>query len=314
MLDASIYDSIIIGGGPAALSAALYLKRQKINFIIVTKNIGGMANYIEEIRTLPLGQDISGFGLLRTIKDQTNEDLIHDGMEVVDLTKDKKNFVINTKNERFLSKSVIIASGRRFRSSNITNEKKFLGKGLSYCGICQGHNYPDKIITVVGGGHSGLFAAEYCSKFARKVILIEQNNDIEHSGKVKELSEKIEKIQNIEILTGTKVLEILGTDIVDAIKVKDMHGEKIIKTDAVFIEIGYQPNTEFVKLVKLNRKKEIIIDRFNSTNIEGIFAAGDVTDVKIKQVIVALGEGAKAALSVSEFLEKNNLIEKAKFR
>lgn len=321
MYDATVYDLIIIGGGPAGLSAAVYASKQDINYLLIGESLGGMATLIENLETFPTVQNTSGYELMKIflhrLKDEQKKIVV--GQIVEKIEKEGKNFLITTEHSKFLAKSLIIASGRKIKHPNIKGAADLIGNGVAYCGVSDAEKVIDKTVAVVGGGHLGLFTIEQIIKFARKVYLIEEKDEPEHSGKVHKLAKRILDSPILTVMTKTKAVQIIGVDNnVTALKVMKGNLEQMIKVDTVFVEAGYEPNSWMVaghiKGLKINAKKEIIIDKENSTSVDGIFAAGDVSDVPHKQIIVACGEGAKAALAAVEYLEKKKLIEEAKFR
>ena len=304
MLDLTVHDLIIIGAGPAGMSAALYAARQNMDFLLIAEKKGGYANYIEELRTFPGITFLSGFGLMKSFSDQLEECKvpINDGEEVRSVKAAKHGFLVTTDIGQYLAKAVIAASGRKFKRLGIKGEKEFNGRGVGYCGVCDSAMHPNKTIVIIGGGHSGLFAAYAMMKIADKVIIIEKGI-VETTGKVKEVSKLVRSSPNVKIIKG-EALEILGDNHANGVKVRlNSGGSENVYADYVYIQVGYTPNADFLKgFVKLNVDDEIIIDKDNQASVKGIFAAGDATDVPEKQLIVAMGEGAKAALSAINYL------------
>jgi len=182
----------------------------------------------------------------------------------------------------------------------VKGEKEFFEKGVSECATCDGIMFKDKVVAVVGGGRSGILSTMFLIRIAKKIYLIEQNEEL---GGTEAWREIVRNAKNVEIMTSTKVLEILGNKFVNRIKILKNGKKEILPVEGVFVSIGYVPHTQFVKnLVKLNNRGEIMIDKENRTSCKGIFAAGDCTDISEKQVIVATGEGAKAMMEVVEYL------------
>ncbi|MGC9044540.1 MAG: FAD-dependent oxidoreductase, partial [Myxococcota bacterium] len=216
---------------------------------------------------------------------------------------DKILYVDVSNGKRYKAKSIIIAAGKRYRKLGVKGEIELTGKGVSYCATCDVPLYRDKRVIVVGGGNSGVEAAIELAKISKYVILLQRGDRLTAD---KVLREEFEKFENKAIFLNSEVLEILGRDKVSSVKALIDGEERIIETDGVFVEIGLIPNTDFVEgFLNLNKYKEIIVDEYCRTDVEGIFAAGDITSVPEKQIIVAAGEGAKAALSAYRYL--NNL-------
>lgn len=311
MHDATDYDLIIIGGGPAGLSAAIYAAKQKLNFLLISPDLGGRANLIEEIKGLPAIPYISGFGFIRTLIDQLESYKVPiiSGQFVSRLKVKGEIFEIATEKASYRAKTLIIATGRRFKKLGLPGEEHFEGNGVSHCALCDGTNYPNKIVAIIGGGHSGVFSALFMANLAKKVFIIDKHPNLDHITPVKTAAEELESKPNVEIIPDSEAIEIVGSGEVTALKYKQYGEEKAISVDGVFVQVGYDANTEFLGgLVGLNSKREIIIDKNNMTNVTGLFAAGDVTEVPEKQVVVSLGEGAKASLSVIKYLEKMQTI------
>jgi len=301
-----IYDLIIVGGGPAGMSSALYAARQNLKFLFITKDLGGMANYIPTLKTYLSYGYITGFELVEKCKKHLNEYKIEIHKdEATKIMKNKETFIIKTKTKKFECQSVIIATGRRFKKMKIPGEEKFRGKGLSDCTACDGPMFKNKTVAIIGGGRTGLMSILFLIKIAKKIYLIEQYDKIKTEGGLEPFAEKVRKTKKIEIMTNTKPLEIKGKKFVEEIVLSRKGKKYTLPVEGVFVEVGYDPNTEFVyDFLKKNVRGEIIIDTECRTSVKGVFAAGDVTHIREKQVIVSAGEGAKAALSTVLYLEK----------
>ncbi len=300
-----MYDVIIIGAGPAGFSASIYTIRKKLSTLILSENIGGQATKSFKVENYLGFKSISGVKLIQKFQEHIEHFNIPIKQETVEkIKKISKGFQVITSKNKFQCKAIIIASGKIPRTLQIPGEKKFLGKGVSFCATCDAPFFTNKIIAVIGGGNAALDSALQLSKIAQKVYLININPEFVGDEKTED---RIKKSPKVKILTNTETLEIKGKKIVEKIKIKEKTGvQKELKTDGVFIEIGSIPASYSIKtLVKLNKKGEIEINSENQTNIPGIFAAGDVTNIPQKQIIVAAGEGAKAALSVYEYLKKH---------
>jgi thioredoxin-disulfide reductase len=304
------YDLIIIGGGPAGIAAGIYAVRQKLSTLLITKSFGGqIARKAVGIENYPGFEKISGLDLIRKFEKHLRKqkiDIERDGARKVEKINGK--FMVKTAGKNvFKAKAVIIASGADPRPLEVPGEKKFIGKGVSYCTTCDGPLFVDKEVAVIGGGNSGFEAAIFLSSWVKKVYLLES---ADHVRAEEAVQEKAEKTGKIEIITSAVLKKIEGKNFVESASYQDNKTKKIfsLKVDGIFVEIGSQPATSFVKgLVDFNQKDEITINPGTmQTKTTGLFAAGDVTDVVYKQIVIAAGEGAKAALSVSNYLFKQN--------
>jgi len=309
-----MYDLIIIGGGPAGITAGIYVARKKLNILLISKDFVGQAGTAFGVENYTGFKEIRGLELMKRFKEHLEKFEIDiaefeevEEIKKISSTKNKTNsfFKVQTDEGKYSARAVIIASGRNPKSLGIPGEKKFLGKGVSYCVTCDETMVERKIAAIIGGGNVGLEAglelAEFCSKiyileFAPKVI----GDEI--------LQQKIENNKKISIITNADIKEIKGDDFVKEIIYEDRKSKKInqIAVDGIFIEIGAVPSVDFARsLVELNKAGEIKINpRTCETKTNGLFATGDVTDVRDKQIITACGEGAKSALSVYEYLKK----------
>lgn len=306
-----IYDLIIIGGGPAAFSAAIYAGRKKLKTLILTANIGGQIAQQPTVENYAGYLEKGGFKLAQNMKAQIK------GLETVELKEGvefkaasiaKKDgfFSAVCEKESFDCHSVIVAAGKHPRELGVPGEKEFYNKGVTYCAVCDAPLFAGKITAVVGGGNTALDFALLLAKFAEKVYLIHRRKEFTGDRIV---LDKVKTNVKIEIITDAVVEKISGDKFVSGAAVKNaVSGEtEEIKLEGVFVAIGSVPNTDFVKdLVKLNEYGEIIINHKTcETSVPGIFAAGDITDVVEKQAIIAAGDGAKAALSADKWLQKN---------
>jgi len=299
-----MFDLIIVGGGPAGVTAAIYAARKKMNFLLIAKDIGGQASWSFDTDNYPGFRHISGMKLMEKFEEHLKDYDV--GMkideDVKEIKKISNDFDVITNKSSYQTKTVLICSGKIPRRLNIPGEEKFLGSGVAYCAVCDAPFFKDKNIAVVGGGNSAVDAIFHLENIAKKIYLV----NIELKPCCDEiLHKKVEKIGNVEILNDAKISEIVGEESVTGIKIEQGGNKKIIDVDGVFVEIGFIPNTSFVNgLVRLNECGEIVIDNRNMTSVPGIFAAGDVTDVAGKQLIIAAGEGAKALLSVANYLKR----------
>lgn len=300
-----IYDLIIIGGDAAGLSAGLYAGRKKINAVILTKKIGGQSVFSKSIENYPGFLEVSGVELVSAIKKQVDKFgvLVKEGEEVVSVSKKDNIFEVKTKTGQYNAKSVLVATGRSWRALDVPGEQKFIGKGISACAICDGPFYSGKDVAIVGSGNSGLYSAQDLLSYANKIYVLEMKEKIRGDDVI---VSALKNSGKVEFITSAKTKEIKGSMFVERLVYTDLISgeERELKVEGVFVNIGQAPNSVFVEdFLKLNEQKEIVIDsKTNSTSVTGVFAAGDVTDVKHKQFVVAAAEGAKALLSTAEYL------------
>jgi thioredoxin-disulfide reductase len=299
-----MYELIIIGAGPAGITASIYAARKRMNFLTIAKDIGGQAALSSDIENYTGYQYVTGAELSKKFEEHAREfNIALKYEEVSKIEKSNGNFRVATDKGSYDTKALIIASGAKPRTLNVTGEKEFKNRGVTYCATCDAPLFQDKDVAVVGGGNSGLDAALQLVRISKKIYLVEALPSLRGDAA---MQEKIEKSGKVTILTGAKVLEIIGDKFVTGMLVEREDKREVLQVQGIFIEIGYTPNLDFaVGLIKVNDMKEIIVDEHCRTNVDGIFAAGDVTNVPQKQIIVAAGEGAKAALAAYEHLQKS---------
>jgi len=298
-----IVDVAIIGGGPAGLTAAVYLARKKRLVAVITKELGGQVAWTLGIENYMGYQYITGKELTDKFVEQVQQfpiPVVTD--EVVNVKVGKDGFTIVTAGGRSIdARTVIVASGKNPRELGIPDEKKFVGKGLSYCATCDGPLFSGTDVAVCGGGNSAVQAAIDMSQISSKVYIVSRSPWRADAVVV----DRANAIRNLEKRTGYVVVEIVGEKSVEGLKVKEKATgkEEVIPVKGVFVEVGLDPNTRFLKgLVDLNEYGEVIVDSMCQTKVPGLYAAGDVTMVHEKQIVVAAGEGAKAAISAHEYL------------
>jgi len=301
-----IYDLIIIGGGPAGMSAALYGSRHNLKFILIATKLGGLANLVPTLKTYLGSPYVTGFDLVQRFQDHLNNYKIRIvNQPVLAVGKNSHVFSVKTNKNTYRTRTVIIATGRRFKKLHVPGEELYFGKGLSDCTICDGPLFKGKTVAVVGGGRSGLYATIFLLNIAKKIYLIEKEDRIKTKGIVKKIADAVSTSKKVEILTNTVPVEIRGDRFVRSIVLQSRGKKKVLPVEGAFVEIGYDPVTDIVKgVARLNKLSEIIVNPECQTNVPGLFAAGDVTNVREKQVIVSAGEGAKAALSAILYLEE----------
>jgi len=302
----SIYDVIIIGSGPAGMTAAVYCARKGLKTMIIGKDIGGQVAKSGEIENyLGFGHS-TGAELSANFHEHVKKfaNIEHQHGALVKKISQKKNFIVTSKkNMEFEAKALIIASGRNPRQLGIPGEKEYKNKGVSYCDTCDAPIFRGKKTAVIGAGNSGLEAVISLAKICPQVYLLNINDKLNGD---EMLQKKVQALKNVKILKKVQATEIIGDKFVSALKYQDIDSgnEKEIKVEGIFIEIGWIPSIDFDQLTKKNKKNEIIVDKQCRTNIQGIFAAGDITDIGYWQIIIAAGEGAKAALSAYQYLNK----------
>ncbi len=300
-----IYDVIIVGGGPAGLTAALYSSRRTLKTLLLTKDLGGQAAISYDIENYPAIELTSGLALMQKFAHQAQKfgTEIKYG-QVIKIKKQKNNFFVQTEREKFTTKAIILAFGLEPKDLNIPGEKKFKGRGVSLCATCDAPLYKDKTVAVIGGGNSALDAAELLTKIAKKVYLIHRRNQFRGE---EIIIERLKKNPQVEMVLSSEIVEIKGEQIVKAIVVKNNGGGKTreIDIDGVFVEIGIIPNSDLVKdIASLNFRGEIVTDpKTQGSSRVGIWAAGDATDGLYRQNNISAGDAVKAVLNIYDYLK-----------
>lgn len=296
-----MYDVIIIGAGMAGMTAAIYTKRRNLKTLILSVDLGGQMSKIADIENWPGSPGIDGMKLSQITKEQTEKLGVEFKFEqAISIVKKDKLFEISTTANKYQAKGVILAFGKVPRTMDIPGEAGFLGKGVSYCVTCDGPFFKGLDVAVVGGGNAALDAVVLLSGIARKVYLIHRRDELRADdymiGKAKEAP-------NVEFLLNEQISEIHGDERVKSITLKS---GKSIELSGVFIEVGYIINNSLVKdLLECDDKGQIKVDVNQQTSVPGIFAAGDMTDKPFQQLVIAAGEGAVAALSTYDYIQKN---------
>lgn len=301
--DPTLHDIIIVGGGPAGLTAAVYAARKMLDVLLITQNIGGQALYSLDVENYMGYQFISGQDLMDRFEKQVEKYNVKKVFsDVKSVEKINGAFITRSeKGDEYRGKTVIIATGKKSRTLNAKGLDRLIGRGVSYCATCDAPLFMDSDVAVVGGGNSAITAAYELMSIARKVYLVNRS-----ALKADELYlEKIRDARNIERFVGYELVEVTGDDVLNSAMLRNLSdGSSVtLPVAGIFIEIGLIPNSAVVKgLVSLNKNDEIIVSCDCSTSLPGVFAADDVTTVPEKQIIVAAGEGAKAAISAYKYL------------
>ena len=306
-----MYDLIIIGGGPAGITAGIYAGRQKMKTLLITKEFGGqMAKKATEVCNYPGFEKILGSELIEKFVEhlEHQESVEIKFCEAEKIEKENNIFTITTdENEKIQSKSVIVATGADPRPLEVPGEKEYIGKGISYCVTCDGPIFRNKTIAIVGGGNAGLEAALFMTNYANKIYVLEFGPEL----KADEINQKDAKNSDkIEVVTNVAVKEIKGDAMVNSLIYQDNVSKenKTLEVQGIFIEIGHQPATSLAKgLVDFTKRDEIVVEGETfMTKTTGLFAAGDNNAGPYKQIITAAGEGCKSALATYDYLRKLN--------
>ena len=305
-----MYDVIVIGGASAGLTAAMYGSRQGLNTLIITKDIGGQALLTNDIENYPAFEHIGGFELMNKFEQQAKNfgaEFVYE--EVSSIRKDEPRYLtIKTASDnQYNTRTIILAFGKTPRDLNVPGEKELKGKGVSYCAVCDGPLFKNKTVSIVGTGESALEAAMYLKQLASKVTIIHRTDKPIGSEETIDLLQQQQFNGKVSFIANSIVKSINGDSKVKSLTLFNSrtNSESKIAVDGVFVEMGYIAKTDIVKdLVQLNDSKEIIVDKYCATSCEGIFAAGDVTDVPYKQAVISAGQGAIAALSAYNYIQK----------
>jgi len=302
-----IYDTIVIGGGPAGVGAAVYTARKKLNTLLITEEFGGQSVVSSGIENWIGEESITGLELAKRLEKHVRA---QEGIEIKIPEKVTKanetsdcRFEVKTDKGVYFSKTLIIASGARRRRLKVPGEDKLEGKGVAFCSTCDAPFFKDQDVAVIGGGNAALETVIDLFPYAKKIYLLIRGEDMKGDPVTQE---QVSQSQKVSLIHNVEVQEILGNEVVTGLRYKDKKAgaNKELKIGGVFVEIGSVPNSEFVRdLLKTNEAKEIVIDhRTARTSKEGIFAAGDVTNDPFKQNNISAGDGVRAALSAYNYL------------
>ncbi len=312
-----MFDLIIIGGSAAACTAAIYAGRAKLNFKMVTENLGGEMARSGKVGNWPGTVTTEGFELAQKFIEHVRSIsiAIDEGWSIDDIIQKEDHYVVSAKNARgeeqkYETKAVLIATGIHPRQLNVPGEKELLNRGVTYCTVCDGPLFKDKITATIGAGNAALESVIMLSRLAKKVHLITRYKNTKENGfgfprGEQVLIDKVKSAPNVEIIYGGGTTEILGKNKVEGVKYRDEAGQtQTLAADGVMVHIGMEPNSDIIDFVTKDNYQQIVIDDKCRTSAPGIFAAGDVTNVPFKQIVIAAGQGASAALAAIEYLNR----------
>jgi thioredoxin reductase (NADPH) len=296
---------VIIGSGPAGLTAAIYASRSLLSPVLITGNaLGGQAATTSDVENYPgFPGGIGGMELMQLMQQQAEglgTRVVMD--EVVEVNLRQHPFVCRTYGEAYETKALIIATGVSPRLLDVPGEQEFKGRGVSYCATCDGFFYKDKTVVAVGGGNSAIVEAIFLTRFAKKVYVVHRRNELRAH---KITQERAFKNSRIEFVWDSVVTAVLGTDHVTSIRTKNVKtgAETVLETEGIFSYVGNTPNTQlFTGQLELDDAGYIVTDRQMHTSVPGVFAAGDVQERALKQVATAVGSGAMAAMEAENFI------------
>lgn len=301
-----MYELIILGGGPAGMTAAVYAARKQLNALLLSKDTGGQVNWTLGVENYMGYQFIEGSELMEKFEEQVEQFPLQTeiGPEVAQVRKIKEGFKVETGDgTAYQTKALIVATGKRPRPLNVAGEEKLKGHGVTYCSICDGPMFTGKRVAVIGGGNSALEAVDDMARIAEHIDLV----SVTPLTGDQVLIDKVTPLPNLTMHLEYEVMEIGGETFVDSLTIRDLKSKETKKLSlaGIFVEIGLLPNSNAVQnLVQLNSVGEIEVSCSNETNVPGLYAAGDVTNVPEKQIVIAAGEGAKAALQAHRYLRR----------
>ncbi len=302
----NFYDVIIIGRGPAGLTSAVYTARSRLNTLVLGRqDLPSQLSLTDVVENYPgFPQGIKAYQLLERLENQAEKfgaQLKYEKVEKIERKEDKWQII--GRNQRYQTISLIVATGTKPKKLGVKGEEEFLGKGISYCAVCDAPFFKDKNVVVIGGGNTAIEEALYLAKFAKKITLVHRRQMLRAT---KILQERIFSHNKIEIEWNSLLKEIKGEDKVKSVKLWNIkeEQEKEIFCQGVFIFVGNTPNTEFLKgVVELNQERFVVVDKDMATSQQGIFACGDCTDVSLKQVATAIGTASLAGVKAKDYVE-----------
>ena len=299
-----LYDVIIIGLGPAGMTSAIYTSRKGLKTLILSKDVGGQLNITSELENYPGYFHIEAQDLINRFEEHVERfdvtRVIGEEVKTIEID-DRINVVHTEAGNRYQARTLIIASGKTPRLLGVPGEERLMGKGVAYCATCDAPFYKDKVVAVVGGGNSALEAAGDLDRIAKMVYLVVRGDFSADQIAI----DRLKRMKKVKVMKGNVPLEIIGENEVTGVRVRNRadNSERTLDIDGIFVEVGLDPNSAFaMDALDVNEIGEIIINCQTETGAPGIFAAGDVTNLKDKQVVVAAGEGAKAALRAHEYI------------
>ncbi|MDD5254714.1 MAG: FAD-dependent oxidoreductase [Candidatus Omnitrophica bacterium] len=295
---------IIVGAGPAGITAGVYAARKRMDFLVISGDIGGQTAWSGDVENYTGYQFVTGPELAAKFEEHMRRYRIdvREGELVRELSRSQDAVTLTTDKARYEARTAIIASGKRSRELGVPGEKEFKNKGLTYCATCDGPLFSGKDVAVIGGGNSALDATLQLMNIARRVHVINAASALTGDAVMRE---KAEAAGNVAILNGSSVTQVYGEKMVQGLEISRGGKKERLAVQGIFVEIGLIPNSEFAQGVARNEYGEIKVNSRNETSMEGVFAAGDVTDVPEKQIIIAAGEGSKAALSAFRYLAQH---------
>ncbi len=306
-----MYDLIILGGGPAGAAAGVYAARKKIKTLLIAENFGGQAVIAAEIKNFIGFKSISGIEMAKRLEEHVRDQEsieIKNGRKATSITKQDNFFIVKTdKDETFETKAVLLTLGSSPKKLKVDGEEKFEGKGVFYCSTCDAPLMKNKIAAVVGGGNSGFYAVLDLLPYASKIYVLEYGDSFRADPVYIDQAKQSGKI---EFITMAAIREIFGDNFVKGLKYQDRNSEEIkeLKIEGIFVSIGYQANSDLVKnLAEINQNGKVIVDcKTQKTTCEGIWAAGDVSDVLYNQINIAIGDAIKAVLNIYQHLKSQS--------
>lgn len=300
-MEEKTYDVIIVGAGAAGMTAAIYTTRRSLKTVILTKDVGGQTNTTNHIENYPGLDVIEGPAMMRKFEEQARDfgaEIFYEGVEKIEKLGEK-NFRVTTSDGVYSCKAVILAFGKTPKLMNVPGEIEFTNKGISYCVTCDGPLFKNKVTAIIGNAHAALEGAEILSDICSKVYVIHKVPKFQDQDDVESLKKK----GNVEFVNAS-LKEAKGDKFLKAISIQVNNETKDIEVNGVFVELGFESKTDFVKdLVERDVLKQIIINDLCETKTRGLFAAGDVTNMPFKQIVISAGDGAKAALQCYNYIK-----------
>lgn len=296
-----MHDLVIIGAGPAGITASVYAARKKMDFVVLSKDVGGQTAWSADIENYLGFQFITGVELTQKFREHLElfDVALKEGETATLVEKRGDRMAVETDRAAYEARTVIVASGRVPQKLGVEGEEEFRNRGVTYCATCDGPVFTGKPVAIIGGGNSALDATLQMMNIAGEVHLFQRG---EHLSADPVMIEKAEAADKVTIHTQSEILKIRGDTFVNGIDALVAGKPRSFHVEGIFIEIGSIPSSDFVKGVEKNQTGEILVNCLARTSVPGLFAAGDVTNVYAKQIIVACGEGAKAAIAAFEHL------------